>query len=171
MTVPTLAQIAPAEPHPISYVLPNQHLVAPNAASTGIALDSPETKAKLQINWGKYDPKERCQKKQSRNAVERAILLSDEVIVMAGRPGTITSKLPIDLPRPRLLEYQGLPEFQEFASRIREAIGGSVTKIKPYNQSAELVWDIDLSIWFTLLPRRESPWIPVVTASVCIHSG
>jgi NitT/TauT family transport system ATP-binding protein len=63
------------------------------------------------------------------HSIPEAILLSDEVIVMAGRPGTLTSKLPIDLPRPRLLEHQGLPEFQEFVKRIREAIGGSVVKI------------------------------------------
>jgi len=63
------------------------------------------------------------------HSIPEAILLSDEVIVMAGRPGIISSKLPIDLPRPRLLEYQGMPEFQEYASQIREAIGRTVKKI------------------------------------------
>src|SRR5271166_2209133 len=38
------------------------------------------------------------------HAIEEAILLGDEVIVMTARPGRVKEVIPIDLPRPRSLE-------------------------------------------------------------------
>ena len=38
------------------------------------------------------------------HAIEEAILLGDEVVVMTARPGRIKEVIPIDLPRPRSLE-------------------------------------------------------------------
>ncbi len=45
------------------------------------------------------------------HAIEEAILLGDEVIVMTARPGRIKEVLLIDLPRPRSLEMINTPEF------------------------------------------------------------
>ena len=56
------------------------------------------------------------------HSIHEAVLLSDEVLVMTGRPGTLTERLPISLPRPRLLEMQATTEFQECASAVRTAI-------------------------------------------------
>lgn len=58
------------------------------------------------------------------HSIPEAVLLADEVLVMTGRPGTITERVTIDLPRPRLLELQGTPQFQLYAASIRSAIGG-----------------------------------------------
>jgi ABC-type nitrate/sulfonate/bicarbonate transport system ATPase subunit len=43
--------------------------------------------------------------------VEEAIYLSDEVHVMATRPGRIVATIPVDLPRPRLRTSALMPEF------------------------------------------------------------
>jgi ABC-type nitrate/sulfonate/bicarbonate transport system ATPase subunit len=43
--------------------------------------------------------------------VEEAIFLSDEIHVMASRPGRIVEKLPIDLPRPRSRAVVSEPRF------------------------------------------------------------
>jgi NitT/TauT family transport system ATP-binding protein len=43
--------------------------------------------------------------------VDEAILLSDRVTVMSGRPGRILADLPIPLPRPRGLDVLTAPEF------------------------------------------------------------
>jgi NitT/TauT family transport system ATP-binding protein len=61
------------------------------------------------------------------HSIHEAVLLADEVLVMGGspatgRPATITYRLPIDLPRPRGLELQATPEFQECTLLIRAAI-------------------------------------------------
>jgi NitT/TauT family transport system ATP-binding protein len=58
------------------------------------------------------------------HSIPEAVLLADEVLVMTGRPGTISERVPIDLPRPRLVELQGTPQFQLYAASIRSAIGG-----------------------------------------------
>lgn len=56
------------------------------------------------------------------HSIPEAVLLSDEVLVMTGRPGTISARIVIDLPRPRSLEMQALAEFQEYAATVRSAI-------------------------------------------------
>jgi len=56
------------------------------------------------------------------HSITEAIFLSDEVLVMTGRPGAITARLPVELPRPRQLEMQASPEFQRYAVEIRKAI-------------------------------------------------
>ncbi|MGB3717659.1 MAG: ABC transporter ATP-binding protein [Candidatus Promineifilaceae bacterium] len=59
------------------------------------------------------------------HSIPEAVLLSDEVLVMTGRPGTLTERISISLPRPRLLEMQGTAEFQDCASQVRYAIEAS----------------------------------------------
>ncbi|HZQ74826.1 MAG TPA: ABC transporter ATP-binding protein [Burkholderiales bacterium] len=45
------------------------------------------------------------------HAIEEAILLGDEVVVMSARPGRIKEVLPVDLPRPRSLEMVNTKAF------------------------------------------------------------
>ncbi|MCI0396877.1 MAG: ABC transporter ATP-binding protein [Chloroflexi bacterium] len=58
------------------------------------------------------------------HSIPEAVLLADEVLVMAGRPGTITSRVHVPLPRPRHLALQATIEFHECAAQVRAAIEG-----------------------------------------------
>jgi ABC-type nitrate/sulfonate/bicarbonate transport system ATPase subunit len=55
--------------------------------------------------------------------VDEAILLSDRVYVMSGRPGGIALELPIDLPRPRSAEMQESSTFTDYRRRLLEPLG------------------------------------------------
>jgi len=50
--------------------------------------------------------------------IEEAILLSDRVLVMSGRPGTILEEIPIPLPRPRDLLSLDRPEVGALKWRV-----------------------------------------------------
>ena len=58
------------------------------------------------------------------HAIEEAILLGDEVVVMTARPGRIKAVIKVPLPRPRRAEMTDTPEFmnlvQELKGLIRE---------------------------------------------------
>lgn len=56
------------------------------------------------------------------HSIGEAVLLADEVLVMNGRPATITDRIAIDLPRPRTWELQATAEFQACATAVRAAI-------------------------------------------------
>lgn len=56
------------------------------------------------------------------HSIPEAVFLSDEVLVMTGPPGTISGRVPIQLPRPRQLAIQGTAKFQECADTVRKAI-------------------------------------------------
>jgi NitT/TauT family transport system ATP-binding protein len=60
------------------------------------------------------------------HAIEEAILLGDEVVVMTARPGRIKEVIPVDLPRPRSLEMVNSREFGTLFDRafhlIREEV-------------------------------------------------
>lgn len=56
------------------------------------------------------------------HSISEAVLLADEVLVMNGRPATITDRIDITLPRPRDLAIQATADFQAFAAAVREAI-------------------------------------------------
>jgi NitT/TauT family transport system ATP-binding protein len=56
------------------------------------------------------------------HSIPEAVLLADQVLVMTGRPGTITARIPITLPRPRSFEMQASAEFQALAAAVRAEI-------------------------------------------------
>ena len=57
------------------------------------------------------------------HGIDEAVLLSDRIIVMSGRPGRVKHVYDIDLPRPRpAAEIRSLPEF----SRLRTEIWSSI---------------------------------------------
>jgi NitT/TauT family transport system ATP-binding protein len=49
--------------------------------------------------------------------VDEAVFLSDRVVVLTPRPGTIKAELAVDLPRPRTLELLTSSEFTELKRR------------------------------------------------------
>lgn len=56
------------------------------------------------------------------HSIHEAVLLADEVLVMNGRPATITDRFRIDLPRPRSFEMQRTAAFHDYAAMVRGAI-------------------------------------------------
>jgi len=62
------------------------------------------------------------------HAIDEAILLGDEVIVMTARPGRVKEVIPIDLPRPRSLELVSTKEFGTLFDRTFHLIREEVTK-------------------------------------------
>ncbi len=52
------------------------------------------------------------------HAIEEAILLGDEVVVMTARPGRIKEVIPVGLPRPRSLEMINSTEFGTLFDRV-----------------------------------------------------
>lgn len=53
------------------------------------------------------------------HSVPEAIFLSDRILVMSPRPGSIVADIKVDLPRPRTLYIRDLPEFSEYNRQIR----------------------------------------------------
>jgi NitT/TauT family transport system ATP-binding protein len=57
--------------------------------------------------------------------ISEAILLADRVVAMSPRPGRISEIISVDLPRPRTLDMEFLPEFKSYSDRVRAVIGHS----------------------------------------------
>ena len=55
--------------------------------------------------------------------ISEAILLADRVVAMSPRPGRISEIIKVDLPRPRTLSMEFLPEFKTYSDRVRAVIG------------------------------------------------
>ncbi len=62
------------------------------------------------------------------HAIEEAILLGDEVVVMTARPGRIKDVIAIELPRPRSLDMVNSREFGALFDRTFHLIREEVTK-------------------------------------------
>jgi NitT/TauT family transport system ATP-binding protein len=62
------------------------------------------------------------------HAIEEAILLGDEVVVMTARPGRIKEVIAVSLPRPRSLEMINSKEFGALFDRVFHLIREEVTK-------------------------------------------
>ncbi len=56
------------------------------------------------------------------HSIGEAVLLADEVLVMNDRPGRITDRFTIDLPRPRAPELTASAEYQKTLGDVRRAI-------------------------------------------------
>jgi NitT/TauT family transport system ATP-binding protein len=59
------------------------------------------------------------------HSIDEAILLSDRIVVMTARPGTVKEVVPIDLPRPR---DENLPEFLTYRRRIAGLLQNEIDK-------------------------------------------
>jgi NitT/TauT family transport system ATP-binding protein len=54
--------------------------------------------------------------------IQEAVFLSDRVVVMTGRPGTVAGIIDVDLPKPRRIDIVTSADFQEFVRRARELL-------------------------------------------------
>ena len=68
--------------------------------------------------------------------VEEAIYLSDELHVMATRPGRVVETIPITLPRPRLRNSALSPEFLAIKERCLELLNVNRAASEPIDQAA-----------------------------------
>lgn len=62
------------------------------------------------------------------HAIDEAILLGDEIVVMSARPGRIKEVIPVNLPRPRSLDVVKTPEFGRLFDRAFHLIREEVTR-------------------------------------------
>jgi NitT/TauT family transport system ATP-binding protein len=53
------------------------------------------------------------------HSIPEAVFLSDRVLVMSERPGSIAATYEIDLPRPRSLDVMASPQFADYTKTIR----------------------------------------------------
>ncbi|MGG7566017.1 ABC transporter ATP-binding protein [Rhodovulum sp. DZ06] len=56
------------------------------------------------------------------HSIPEALLLSDRLIVMTGRPGSVREEIPLPFPRPRSMATLSDPRFNELAAHIRHAL-------------------------------------------------
>ncbi|OGO17147.1 MAG: ABC transporter [Chloroflexi bacterium RBG_16_48_8] len=56
------------------------------------------------------------------HSISEAVLLSDRIIVLSSRPGTVRLDTPNNLPRPRQLEMTHTQAFGDLAHQVRQAI-------------------------------------------------
>jgi NitT/TauT family transport system ATP-binding protein len=72
------------------------------------------------------------------HAIDEAILLGDEVVVMTARPGRIKEVIAVDLPRPRSLEMINSPQFGGLFDRVFHLIRDEVMKTMQQQTAREL---------------------------------
>jgi NitT/TauT family transport system ATP-binding protein len=72
------------------------------------------------------------------HAIDEAILLGDEVVVMTARPGRIKEVIAVDLPRPRSLEMINSPHFGGLFDRVFRLIREEVMKTLQQQAAREL---------------------------------
>lgn len=55
--------------------------------------------------------------------IDEAILISDRIYILGGKPGTITAEIKIDIPRPRPASFTVTDAFIAYKRQILEALG------------------------------------------------
>jgi NitT/TauT family transport system ATP-binding protein len=70
------------------------------------------------------------------HAIDEAILLGDEVVVMTARPGRIKEVIPVDLPRPRDFSMVNTPAFGALFDRAFHLIREEVTRAMAQQDAA-----------------------------------
>jgi len=65
------------------------------------------------------------------HSVGEAVFMSDEVVVMSPRPGTVVARLPVRLPRPRTLGILRSPDFSDAVNQVRDALFGGEGEGEP----------------------------------------
>ena len=56
------------------------------------------------------------------HSITEAVFLSDRVVLLSPRPGRIRSVTPVGFPRPRSLDVEGEPGFQDIVRRLRREL-------------------------------------------------
>jgi NitT/TauT family transport system ATP-binding protein len=59
------------------------------------------------------------------HSIAEAIVMSDRVIVLSGRPGRIAADVDIELPRPRTQEIERSAPFLDYADYLRGVLIGA----------------------------------------------
>lgn len=57
--------------------------------------------------------------------MDEAVLLSDRIYLLTGKPGQVTGEIVIDEPRPRRADFNLSPEFLQYKRRIQEHLQGN----------------------------------------------
>jgi NitT/TauT family transport system ATP-binding protein len=57
------------------------------------------------------------------HSIREAVFLSDRVLVLSPRPAVVVQDLAIELPRPRSLDMQESPEFNQYCGIVRASLG------------------------------------------------
>jgi NitT/TauT family transport system ATP-binding protein len=65
------------------------------------------------------------------HSIDEAVLLSDRVVVMSARPGTIKDFVDVDLPRPRTVQMMTLPAYTAATQRIWRVLESEVRRNPP----------------------------------------
>lgn len=55
--------------------------------------------------------------------IDEAVLLSDRILILSGKPGKITDEIIINQPKPRNREFNLTPEFLEYKKQVINALG------------------------------------------------
>jgi NitT/TauT family transport system ATP-binding protein len=57
------------------------------------------------------------------HSISEAVFLADRIVLLSPRPGRVDRIVHVDMPRPRSLDVQALPAFQEIALELRHRLG------------------------------------------------
>ena len=63
--------------------------------------------------------------------IQEAVFLSDRVIVMTERPGTVSGMVDVDLPKPRQIDVVTSGDFQEFVRSARALLNLGAAGVRP----------------------------------------